>query len=38
LGDQIEDEMGDHEACMGDEKYIKYFGWKTGRKETTWKT
>jgi len=22
----------------GDEKRIQYFGWKTGREKTTWKT
>jgi hypothetical protein len=26
-------------ACMGrDKKLIQYFGWKTRREETTWKT
>jgi len=27
-----------HVACMRDEKCIQNFGWKTWRKETTWKT
>jgi hypothetical protein len=40
LGDQVrEDEVGD--ACIiygRNEKCIQYFGWKTRREETTWKT
>jgi hypothetical protein len=28
----------EHAACMKTMRSIQYFGWKTQRKETTWKT